>query len=117
VLLTQDSASVTVESLPAGAVPNLRMALAVRGNVLTGTWDEQTDPRGHYLGDLRWGAVQLLMTPSHRYMYGKWVAWGSGERVNSGPWELTWISADTSTEALTPFTRVLADEPVELRES
>ena len=90
------------------------MALSVRRNVLTGTWEERTDPSGHYLGDVRWGAVQLLMSPSHRYMSGKWVAWGSGERVNSGPWELTWLSADTSSAALEPYAKVLADEPVEV---
>ena len=112
-VLTQDGARVTVESLPVDAAPKLRLDLTAEGNVLTGQWDEQTDPHGHYLGDRRWGALQFLMTPSHRYMYGKWVGWGSGQVINSGPWELTWISADTSAETLAPYARTLDDEPVE----
>ncbi len=113
VLLTQEGARVVVESLPAQAAPRLRLDLIAEGNVLTGSWDEWTDPQGHYLGDHRWGAMQLLMQPSHRYMGGKWVGWGSGERINSGPWELIWRSADTSAEGLAPFARQLDDERVE----
>ena len=115
VILVQNGTSVTVESLPYGVDPRLVLDLTVEGNVVTGTWDEYTDPHGHYLGERRWGALQFLMTPSHRYMFGKWVGWGSGNVVNSGPWDLTWLGADTSTEALAPYQRALPDEPVEWR--
>lgn len=112
VVLSQVGGVVTAQSLPADAAPTLTLDLVAEGNILTGTWDERTDPAGHYLGDRRWGALQLLMTPSHRYMYGKWVGWGSGGLINSGPWELLWLSADTSPEALAPYARALPDEPV-----
>lgn len=112
-VLTQDGARVHVESLPTGTAPILRVNLTAEGNILTGSWDEQTDPHGHYLGDRRWGALQLMMTPSHRYMYGKWVGWGSGEVINSGPWELTWLGADTSPETLADYAHALPDEPAQ----
>ena len=111
VVLTHNGASVVAESLPSGEVPRLSLRLTAEGNLLTGTWDEWTDPHGHYLGDHRWGALQLLMTPSHRYMYGKWVGWGSGEVINSGPWELRWLGADTSAETLASYAHALPDEP------
>lgn len=111
-LLTRDGADVQVDSLPLGVAPSIHLALQADGNILTGTWEEHTDPRGHYLGDRRWGAIQLLATPSRRYLYGKWVGWGSGDVINSGPWELTWITADTSPQALAPYLRSLPDEPV-----
>lgn len=113
VLLDQNGTQVNVQSLPVGEAPRLSMQLSVRRNTLTGNFDEYTDPHGHYLGDHRWGAVQLLLAASHRYAHGKWVAWGSGEKVNSGPWELIWLSADTSPDALAPYARTLPDEPVE----
>jgi len=111
VIVSHVGHAVTVESVPHEVAPWLRLHLVVEGNILTGTWDEHTSHSGHYLGERRWGALQLLMTPSHRYMYGKWVGWGSGERINSGPWELTWISADTSVDAVEPYARALEDEP------
>ncbi len=112
VILTRDGAGITVESIPAGVPPSMSMTLSLRRNLLTGTWEEHSDPHGHYLGEACWGAVQLLLWPSHKYMNGKWVSWGSHNRINTGPWELTWISADTSPEALAPYARALDDEPV-----
>lgn len=113
VVLSQNGSRLVADSLPEGQAPRLRLECSLKGtNVVTGTWDEWTAPTGHYLGDYRWGALQLLMTPSHRYMFGKWIGWGSGERINSGPWELRWISAATDPESLAPYARALDDEPV-----
>jgi len=109
-ILTQDGSSVLVESLPLGTAPSLRLDLVAEGSILTGTWEERTDPSGHYLGDRRWGALQLLATPSRRYLYGKWVGWGSDNKINSGPWELTWLRADTTDVATHAYP--MEDEPV-----
>lgn len=113
VIVSHHGARVSVDSLPLNVAPRLRLDLTVEGNVLTGAWDELTDPAGQYLGERRWGALQLLLTPSHRYMYGKWVGWGTGQKINSGPWELTWLSADTSSPgALALHAHALPDEAV-----
>lgn len=112
-ILTASGTSISVDSLPLGTAPSLTINLTVDGNILTGTFEERTDPHGHYLGDRRWGALQLIVTPNRRYMHGKWVAWGSGERINSGPWELTWLTADTASETLDTFAHSLPDEAVE----
>lgn len=112
-IVVHNGPSVTVESLPLGVVPRMTLELTVEGSILTGTWQEWTNPDGHYLGERRWGALQLILNPARRYMLGKWVGWGSNGSMNSGPWELRWVSADDmSTESLAPFNRPLPDEPV-----
>jgi len=112
-VLTREGTSVSLDSLPLGVAPAMTINLTMDGQVLTGAFEERTDPRGHYLGERRWGALQLIVTPNRRYMYGKWCAWGSGQRINTGPWELTWITADTSAESLDSYSRALPDEAVE----
>lgn len=111
-ILTLDGIDVTVTSLPPGSIPAMKMRLHLQRDILTGVFEEHTDTSGHYLGDVRWGAVQLIMAPSRRYMNGKWVAWGSGQVVNSGPWELIWLTADTADEVVARHSQPLPDEPV-----
>lgn len=112
VLLSQDGQNLTIDSLPIGVPPSIHLEADVKGNIITGRYDEHTDPAGHYMGDVRSGALQLIMTPDHRYAAGKWVGWGGGNVVSSGPWELIWLGADTSADALSRYSRALPDEPV-----
>jgi hypothetical protein len=43
------------------------MDLAAEGNVLPGTWREETDPNGYYRGATYHGAIQLTVGPlGHR---------------------------------------------------
>lgn len=108
----QLTAGLRVASIPADVSPRLELMLTLRGAYVTGTWDEWTDPTGHYAGEHRWGALQLRLSPDRRYMGGLWVGFGSGERINSGPWELVWLTGDTSPESQARYAHVLPDEPL-----
>jgi hypothetical protein len=76
------------------------MDLTQNGAVLTGTWSERTDPQGYYQGAVYHGAIQLLLEPSGRRMAGKWVGFGRDWDVNTGPWTLELVTADTGPEAM-----------------
>jgi len=54
----------------------LTMDLTVDGNVITGTWVEQTAPGGYYRGARYHGAIQLLAEPTGRRLAGTWVDFG-----------------------------------------
>jgi len=51
------------------------------------------------------GAIQLLLEPSGRRMAGKWVGFGRDWDVNTGPWSLELVTADTGTEAMQRYDR------------
>ncbi|GAA4609759.1 transcriptional regulator with XRE-family HTH domain [Actinoplanes octamycinicus] len=105
VVLLQHDDQLTVRSVPGSAASSLTMDLTVDGNVLTGTWTEQTDPQGHYKGARYHGAIQLLAEPTGRRLAGKWIGFGKDMDVNTGPWELTFQDASTSKAALAKFDR------------
>jgi hypothetical protein len=48
------------------------MDLTANGQVLTGTWTEETNPAGYYQGAV-YRCLQLLLEPTGRKMTGKWV--------------------------------------------
>jgi hypothetical protein len=56
-------------------------------NIATGSWEEATNPKGHYNGAVYYGAIQLSLDQSRSRMSGKWVGFGKNQEVNSGPWE------------------------------
>ena len=62
------------------------MDLTANGQVLTGTWTEETNPAGYYHGAVYHGAIQLLLEPTGRRMTGKWVGFGRDFDLNTGPW-------------------------------
>jgi hypothetical protein len=64
------------------------MDLTANGQVLTGTWTEETNPAGYYKGAVYHGAIQLLLEPTGRKMTGKWVGFGRDFDLNTGPWTL-----------------------------
>ncbi|EDY44243.1 DNA-binding protein [Streptomyces sp. SPB074] len=72
---------------------------------LTGTWTERTAAEAYYRGAVYHGALQLLVEMTGRSMDGLWVGFDKSFTVNSGPWSLTYETADTSRRALSRFNR------------
>lgn len=108
VVLLQHDDRFTVRSLPgASSNPdsNLSMELGVEGNVVTGTWREETSRQGYYRGAVYHGAVQMLVEPTGRRITGKWVGFGRDMDVNSGPWELVFQEASTSQTTVRSYSR------------
>ena len=103
VVLLQHDDRLTVRSLQGSAASTLTMDLTVDGNVLTGTWTEQTDPQGHYKGARYHGAIQLLAEPTGRRLAGKWIGFGKDMDVNTGPWQLTFQDPSTSKATLARY--------------
>jgi DNA-binding transcriptional regulator YiaG len=98
-------AKVQVRSLAGSAPSRLVMDLTANGQVLTGTWTEETNPEGYYQGAVYHGAIQLLLEPTGRRMTGKWVGFGRDFDLNTGPWTLELVSSDVSKEAIARFNK------------
>jgi hypothetical protein len=105
VVLLQHGQQVTGRSLPGSSDSSLSMDLTVDGNVITGTWVEQTAAEGHYRGARYHGAIQLLVEPTGRRLAGKWIGFGKELEVNTGPWELNFEDASTSQATLAGYDR------------
>jgi transcriptional regulator with XRE-family HTH domain len=108
VVLLQHDSQLTVRSLPgASSNPdsNLSMDLSIDGNVVTGTWREETAREGYYRGAVYHGAIQMLIEPTGRRITGKWVGFGRNMDVNSGPWELVFQDASTSQATIRNYSR------------
>lgn len=105
VVVLQHGDRLTVRSLPGSADSSLTMDLTVDGNVLTGTWVEQTAAEGYYRGARYHGAIQMLAEPTGRRLAGKWVGFGKEMDVNTGPWELVFRDSSTSRAALERYDR------------
>jgi hypothetical protein len=105
VVLLQHADRLSVRSLPASSASVLTMDLSVDGNVVTGTWVEQTDPGGYYRAARYHGAIQLLLEPTGRRMCGQWVGFGRAMEVNTGPWELVFQDASTTRATLDRYNR------------
>ena len=105
VVLLQHGDRLTVRSLPRSSDSPLTMDLTVDGNVITGTWVEQTARDGYYRGARYHGAIQLLAEPTGRRLAGKWIGFGKDMDVNTGPWELVFQDASTNRATLTAYDR------------
>lgn len=103
VVLLQHGNRLTVRSLPGSSDSPLTMELSIDGNVVTGTWKEQTAGDGYYQGAVYHGAIQLLVEPTGRKMLGKWVGFGKEFDVNTGPWELVFKDASTNKASLEKY--------------
>lgn len=109
VVLLQHGNRLTVRSLPgASSNPNspLTMDLTVDGNVVTGTWVEQTATDGYYRGARYHGAIQMLVEPTGTRMAGKWIGFGKEMDINTGPWELRLQDASTNKNTIAKYSRV-----------
>lgn len=93
------------ESLPGSNDSPIFLDLTRDGFALTGTWTERTAAEGRYKGAVYHGALQLIVEPTGRGMAGKWVGFDKSFTVDSGPWALSYETADTSRRALFRFNR------------
>jgi hypothetical protein len=103
VVVLQHGSRLTVRSLPGSSDSPLTLDLTLDGNVITGTWVEQTAQDGYYRGARYHGAIQLLVEPTGRRMVGKWVGFGKQMEVNTGPWELVFQDASTNKATLARY--------------
>jgi hypothetical protein len=101
-VVIQHGARVQVRSVPA-ARSKVMMDLTVNGQVVTGTWTEQTNPEGYYQGSVYHGAIQLLLDPTGHRMAGRWVGFGRDFDLNPGAWTLELVSSDTGKDALSRY--------------
>ena len=99
-------------SLPDTADGRVLMDMTANGQVITGTWTEQTDSSGYYQGSVYHGAIQMLLEPTGHRMSGQWVGFGRDFDLNTGPWSLELVTADTGQAALAEYNR-----PVEAAET
>lgn len=86
------------------------MDLSVNGQVITGTWTEQTSGSGYYRGALYTGAIQMLEDEAGGSMTGKWVGFGKEGEINTGPWSLDLVEASVTPGAAERWDRPLAAE-------
>jgi hypothetical protein len=105
VVILHRGAKLQLRSLPDTAPGRLMMDLTVNGQVITGTWTEQTNPNGYYQGTVYHGAIQLLLEPTGHRMSGKWVGFGRDFDLNTGPWTLTLVSSDTGRDTMESYNR------------
>ena len=76
VLLIQHGRKLQARSLLGSAPSKLMMDLTINGQVITGTWTEETNPAGYYQGSTYHGAIQLLSDPTGHRLTGQWVGFG-----------------------------------------
>jgi transcriptional regulator with XRE-family HTH domain len=99
VLLLQTGDRITGRSISPNSLDpqsSMSLDLTVDRNIVTGTWREQTGEDGHYRGATYYGALQLLAEPTGRRLSGKWIGFGKDFDVNTGPWELVFLDANTA---------------------
>ena len=82
----------------AGSRSRVLMDLTANGQVLTGTWTEETNPAGYHQGAVYHGAIQFLLQPTGRKMTGKWVGFGRDFDLNTGPWSLELVTRNVTDE-------------------
>jgi hypothetical protein len=105
VTVIQHGERVQIRSLPDTAAGWLMMDLTVNGSVITGTWAEETDPSGHYRGSTYHGAIQFTVGPSGTRLTGAWVGFNKDGGIQTGPWTLDLVTADTSKTAMGKYNR------------
>jgi transcriptional regulator with XRE-family HTH domain len=104
VMLLQRGARLMVRSLPASS-SRMSMDLSVNGQVVTGTWTEETRTDGYYRGALYYGAIQMLVEPTGRRIAGKWVGFGRDMTVNTEAWRLTLVDSEVDEAAVERWNR------------
>lgn len=92
VRLRRQGSQLVLESIPEAGKRSylfVRIMLNDEGTVATGSWEEATDPEGHYHGAVYYGAIQVIVDADQQHMSGKWVGFGKNQEVRTGPWEFT----------------------------
>ena len=105
VMVIQHGNRIQVRSLPKTATGRVMMDLVIDGNVITGTWTEETDPDGYYKSSTYSGAIHMLADPTGHRMKGKWLGFNRDGGISDGPWVLDLVSADTGKAAAEQFNR------------
>ncbi len=105
VVMLQHGNRLTARSLPGSSESTLTMDLTVDGNVITGTWVEQTATDSYYRGARYHGAIQMLAEPTGRRIAGKWIGFGKEMDVNTGPWELVFQDSSTNKATMAAYNR------------
>ena len=105
VMVLQRGARLMVRSLPASE-SQLSMDLCVNGQVVTGTWTEQTKGDGYYRGAVYHGAIQMLEQEDGRLLDGRWIGFGKEGEINTGPWSLTLVDQHVDAEAVQRWNRM-----------
>jgi hypothetical protein len=77
-----------VESKPSPQGEYLLLRLMLDSGIATGTWHEQTSPKGDYQGVTYYGALQLVLSADEQSFKGKWVGFNRKMQVQQGDWEL-----------------------------
>jgi hypothetical protein len=108
VMVIQHGNRIQVRSLPKTATGRVMMDLTIDGQVITGTWTEETDPDGYYKASVYSGAIHLLLDHTGHRMKGKWLGFNRDGGISDGPWVLNLVSADTSKAAMERY-----NQPVE----
>jgi hypothetical protein len=109
VVLDHQGDTVTITSLPDG-IGAVSMRLDIVGQILTGSWRVETSPEHHYAGEVRWGALQLVVGATGRDLVGAWCGFGRDHVVNTGTWTLEWITGETDPATLTAWSRPSPDD-------
>lgn len=104
VMVLQRGGRLMVRSLPASSSA-LSMDLSANGQVVTGTWTEQTQGDGYYRGAVYHGALQMLEQDEGRRLAGRWVGFGKEGEINDGAWTLALVDDHIGTEAVEQWNR------------
>jgi hypothetical protein len=104
-MVIQHGNRIQVRSLPGTATGRVMMDLTVDGQVITGTWSEETDPDGYYAASVYSGAIHMLLDHTGHRMKGKWLGFNRDGGVSDGPWVLNLVSADTGKAAVEKYNR------------
>jgi hypothetical protein len=102
VRIYRKSGELIVESIPDPEGSYMYARFSIDGNIVTGSWQQVTSPRGDYKGIIYHGAAQLLLTDNGTKLSGKWVGFGKKMEIKTGPWKFVYIGEDESA---------LADQP------
>jgi hypothetical protein len=105
VMVIQHGSRIQVRSLPKTAAGRVMMDLTVDGQVITGTWTEETDPDGYYKSSTYSGAIHMLLDHTGHRMKGKWLGFNRDGGISDGPWVLDLVSADTGKAAAGQYNR------------
>jgi hypothetical protein len=104
-MVIQHGNRIQVRSLPGTATGRVTMELAIDGQVITGTWEELTDPDGYYKSSTYSGAIHMLLDHTGHRMKGKWLGFDRDGGIQDGPWQLDLVSADTGKAAVEQYNR------------
>lgn len=91
-IIHQDGDTLVLASQPNAEGSYMIARIRVEGDLVTGTWQENTSPDGEFKGAMYSGAFQLLLDETQSTMEGKWVGVGQEEgkrKIYTGRWQIT----------------------------